>query len=136
MLSLSLRRLYAESGFGGNILVPLCIRTANERDNIVSRSGFCPLFRCGQDNVSFILCGNAEKRTGNVGDILYGNDVYVWRIGGIMREMGGLYQLFQCFSAIFYPEGQQSLKDPVMCRYRSLRRFLRSNGNSRETIRE
>lgn len=50
--------------------------------------------------------------------------------------MGGLYQLFQCFSAIFYPEGQQSLKDPVMCRYRSLRGFLRSNGNSRETIRE
>lgn len=40
MLSLSLRRLCAESEFGGNILVPLCIRTANERDNIVFLSGF------------------------------------------------------------------------------------------------
>jgi len=29
------------------------------------------------------------------------NDVCVGRIGGIIREMGGLYQLFQCFSAIF-----------------------------------
>lgn len=49
----------------------------------------------------FLLCGNAGKCTGNADDILYGNDVYVWRIGGIIREMGGLYQLFQCFSAIF-----------------------------------
>lgn len=82
MLSLSLRRLCAESGFGGNILVPLCIRTANEWDNIVSRSGFCPLFRCGQDNVLFVLYGNAGKSTGNADNIGYGNGIYVGRIGG------------------------------------------------------
>lgn len=105
MLSLSLRRLCAESGLG-QYIGPLCIRTANERDTILSLSGFLSsFFRCGQDNVLFLLCGNAEKRTGNAGDILYGNDVYVWRMGGIIREMGGLYRLFQCFSAIFIRKG-------------------------------
>lgn len=39
-----LRRLCAESEFGGNILAPLCIRTANERDNIVFLSGFLSSF--------------------------------------------------------------------------------------------
>lgn len=104
-MSLLLRPLCAESGFGGNILVLLCIRTANERDNMMSLSGFCPLFRRGQDNILFLLCGNAGKRTGNADNIGYGNGVCVWRIGGIIREMGGLYLLFQCFSAIFIRKG-------------------------------
>lgn len=72
---------------------PLCIWTANEWDNIVSRSGFCPLFCCGQDNVLFLLCGNAGKRTGYAGDILYEDGVCVGRIGGMVRsfDMGMMY---------------------------------------------
>lgn len=47
---------------GGQYNGPFCIRTANERDNIVSRSGFFVLFfRCGQDNVLSLLCGNVQE---------------------------------------------------------------------------
>ena len=73
-----------------------------------------------RDNILF-LSGKSRINMGNVlSDYGGGNDVCVGRISGIIREMGGLYRLFQCFSAIFYPEGQLSLKDPVICRYRSL----------------
>lgn len=41
---------------------------------------------------------------------------------------GRLIPAFPVLFRYFYPEGQQSLKDPVMCRYRSLRGFLQSNG--------
>lgn len=59
-----LRRLCAESEFGGNILAPLCIRTANERDNIVSLSNFCPFFAA--DRIMYCsfyaeMPGNAQE---------------------------------------------------------------------------
>ena len=43
---------------------------------------FVLFFRCGQDNVLFVLCGNAGKCTGNADNIGYGNGIYVWRIDG------------------------------------------------------
>lgn len=49
----------------GNILVPLCIRTANERDNIVSLSGFLPSFFAA-DRITYCsfyaeMPGNAQE---------------------------------------------------------------------------
>lgn len=138
LLSLLLRRLCAEADWGQYIGPFVYTDSEWTGQYSVPFGVFALFFRCGQDNVLFVLCGNAGKCTGNADNIGYGNGVYVWRIGGtgtliwyvddvcvgriggIIREMGGLYQLFQCFSAIFYPEGQLSLKDPVICRYRSL----------------
>ena len=57
-----LRRLCAESEFGGNILAPLCIRTANERDNIVSLSNFCPFFAADR----IMYCSFYAEMPGNV----------------------------------------------------------------------
>lgn len=76
---LLLRRLCAESEFGGNILVPLCIRTANERDNIVFLSGFLLSFFAA-DRIMY--CSFYAEMPGNADNIGYGNGVYVWRIGG------------------------------------------------------
>lgn len=81
-LSLLLHRLCAESRLGGNILAPLCIRTANERDKIVFLSGFVHFFLCGRIMLLFLLCGNVGKHTGNADDIGYEDGVCIGRIGG------------------------------------------------------
>ena len=97
------------------------MREANERDNIMALLFVVLSFLLYErDNILF-LSGKSRINMGNVlSDYGCGNDVCVGRISGIIREMGGLYRLFQCFSAIIYSEGQPSLRDPVMCRYRSL----------------
>ena len=61
-MSLLLRPLCAESGFGGNILVLLCIRTANERDNMMSLSVFVLFFAAGR----IIYCSFYVEMPGNV----------------------------------------------------------------------
>lgn len=52
-----------KANLGGNILVPLCIRTANERDNIVFLSGFLSSFFAAD---RIIYCSFYVEMPGNV----------------------------------------------------------------------